>query len=96
MNTISPLAASARFPAPSPLLPFDSVPLFGENRLWRSHGTRYGVALLDGEVSVGNLTLPIGPHEIVFRNPELGEQRQAVTVTLKAPARVSVDLRKKQ
>jgi len=49
-----------------------------------------------GETPIGNLTLPIGPHEIVFRNPELGEQRQAVTVTLKAPARVSVDLRKKQ
>jgi serine/threonine protein kinase len=49
-----------------------------------------------GETPIGNLTLPIGPHEIVFRHPELGEQRQAVTVTLKAPARVSVDLRKKQ
>jgi len=48
-----------------------------------------------GETPIGNLTLPIGPHEIVFRHPELGEQRQAVTVTLKTQARVSVDLRKK-
>ena len=36
----------------------------------------------------------IGPHEIVFRHPELGEQRQAVSISLKAPARLSVDMRK--
>jgi serine/threonine protein kinase len=48
-----------------------------------------------GETPIGNLSLPIGPHEILFRHPELGEQRFATTVTLKAPARVSVDLRKK-
>jgi serine/threonine-protein kinase len=48
-----------------------------------------------GETPIGNLSLPIGPHEITFRHPELGEQRYATTVSLKAPARVSVDLRKK-
>jgi serine/threonine protein kinase len=48
-----------------------------------------------GETPIGNYSLPIGPHEIVFRHPELGELRQAATVTLRAPARVSVDLRKK-
>ena len=48
-----------------------------------------------GETPIGNLTLPIGPHEIVFRHPDLGEQRQAITVSLKTPARVSVDMRKK-
>ena len=48
-----------------------------------------------GETPIGNLSLPIGPHEILFRHPELGEQRFATTVSLKAPARVSVDLRKK-
>ena len=48
-----------------------------------------------GQTPIGNLTLPIGPHEIVFRHPDLGEQRQAVTVSLKQPARVSVDMRKK-
>jgi serine/threonine protein kinase len=48
-----------------------------------------------GETPIGNLSLPIGPHEILFRHPELGEQRFATTVTLKAQARVSVDLRKK-
>ena len=48
-----------------------------------------------GETPIGNLSLPIGPHEILFRHPELGEQHYATTVSLKTPARVSVDLRKK-
>jgi hypothetical protein len=48
-----------------------------------------------GETPIGNLSLPIGPHEIVFKNPTLGEQKYAATVSLRAPARVSVDLRKK-
>jgi len=48
-----------------------------------------------GETPIGNLSLAIGPHEILFRHPELGEQHFATTVTLRAPARVSVDLRKK-
>lgn len=47
-----------------------------------------------GQTPIGNLSLTIGPHEIVFRHPQLGEQRHAVTVTMKAPARVSADLRK--
>lgn len=47
-----------------------------------------------GDTPIGNLPVSIGPHEIVFRHPQLGEQRHAVTVTLAAPARLSVDLRK--
>jgi hypothetical protein len=48
-----------------------------------------------GETPIGNLSLSLGPHEVVFRHPELGEQRHAALITLKAPARLSVDLRKK-
>jgi hypothetical protein len=48
-----------------------------------------------GDTPIGNLSLTIGPHEIVFRHPELGEQRHAATVTLNTPARLSVDMRKK-
>ncbi len=48
-----------------------------------------------GDTPIGNLSLAIGPHEIVFRHPELGEQRHAAMVTLNSPARLSVDLRKK-
>jgi hypothetical protein len=47
-----------------------------------------------GDTPIGNLSLPVGPHELVFRHPELGERRYAATVTANAPARVSVDMRK--
>jgi hypothetical protein len=46
-----------------------------------------------GETPIGNLPMSIGPHEIVFRHPQLGEKRQAVSVTLKAPVRLSVDMK---
>jgi hypothetical protein len=49
-----------------------------------------------GDTPIGNVTLPIGGHEVVFRHPELGEQRHTVTVTLNGPARLSVDMRKRQ
>lgn len=47
-----------------------------------------------GETPIGNRPVRLGTHEIVFRHPQLGERRQTVTVTLTAPARVSVDMRK--
>jgi len=49
-----------------------------------------------GETPIGNLTRTIGPHDILFRHPTLGERRVSVLVTLKEPARVSVDLRSGQ
>jgi hypothetical protein len=48
-----------------------------------------------GETPMGNVTVPIGTHDVVFRHPELGEQRHQTTVTALAPARLSVDMRKK-
>jgi hypothetical protein len=48
-----------------------------------------------GDTPIGNLPLPIGPHEVLFRHPELGEQHHTAVVTLKGPTRLSVDLRKK-
>jgi len=47
-----------------------------------------------GETPIGNVSLPIGPHEVVFRHPQLGEKRQAIAVTASAPVRISVDMRK--
>jgi hypothetical protein len=46
-----------------------------------------------GETPIGNVSVPIGPHEIVFRHPELGEKKQAVSVTTGAPVRVSVSMK---
>jgi PEGA domain len=48
-----------------------------------------------GQTPIGNLSLSIGTHDIVFRHPDLGEQHHTALVTLKEPTRLSVDLRKK-
>ena len=47
-----------------------------------------------GDTPLANLKLPIGEHEVVFRNPQFGERRQTFVVTATGPAHVSVDLRK--
>ncbi len=49
-----------------------------------------------GETPIGKLLVAIGWHEIVFRHPQLGEQVVRATVTGAAPARVSVDMSKRQ
>jgi serine/threonine protein kinase len=48
-----------------------------------------------GETPIGSVQVSIGPHEVVFRHPELGERRVVTTVTLAAPAKLSIDMRKK-
>jgi hypothetical protein len=54
---------------------------------------------LDGErlgvTPIGNLEIPIGSHELVFRHPEHGERRSTVSVGLQQAARVGLDMRKK-
>ena len=48
-----------------------------------------------GETPIGKVSTPIGQHEVVLRHPEFGERRQTVTVTLRQPSRLGVDMRKK-
>jgi hypothetical protein len=48
-----------------------------------------------GETPIGNLQQTVGSHEFVFRHPELGERRMVVMITMKEPARISMDLRKR-
>ena len=48
-----------------------------------------------GETPIGNLSAPIGARELVFRHPDFGERKASIMVTLKEPARISMDLRKK-
>jgi PEGA domain len=47
-----------------------------------------------GTTPLGELSVPIGTHEVVFRHPQLGERRQTVTIKAQTPARIGVDLRK--
>ncbi len=48
-----------------------------------------------GETPIGNLTRPVGTHEVIFRHPDLGERKETVTIAVGKPARIGVDLRKK-
>jgi hypothetical protein len=47
-----------------------------------------------GETPLAGLQVPLGTHEVVFRNPQFPERRVTVTVTAIAPAAASVDFSK--
>lgn len=47
-----------------------------------------------GETPIGNLSIPIGHHQLLLRHPQLGERRQTIAVGVTAPLRIGVDLRK--
>ena len=67
------------------------------NGIVNLNASPWAEVLIDGErvgdTPIGNLEVPIGPHEVVFRNPQLGEKRHAISVTLAAPVRLSVDMK---
>jgi len=62
------------------------------------NATPWAEVLVDGksvgETPIGNLSIGLGAHEVVFRHPELGEKRMTATVTLAGPTRLTADLRK--
>jgi serine/threonine-protein kinase len=47
-----------------------------------------------GQTPLGNLSVTIGNHEVVWKHPQLGERRQTVKVTAGAPVRAGMDLTK--
>jgi len=47
-----------------------------------------------GTTPIGNISVTVGPHDVLWRHPQLGERRQVVAVGASAPARASVDLTK--
>jgi PEGA domain len=46
-----------------------------------------------GETPIGNLSITLGRHDVVFRHPELGEKRIPAIVRSGAATRVTVDMR---
>ena len=46
-----------------------------------------------GETPIGNLSVAIGAHEVVFRHPQFGEKKHAISVTAGAPVRLSIDMK---
>jgi PEGA domain len=47
-----------------------------------------------GQTPIANLLVSVGSHELVFRNPQLGERTQTVLVTATGPNRIATDLTK--
>jgi hypothetical protein len=47
-----------------------------------------------GETPLGNISIALGEHEIVFRHPQFGERREKTIVRADGAARVSVNLQK--
>jgi hypothetical protein len=47
-----------------------------------------------GQTPIANFALPIGQHEIVFRHPQFGEQRQTAVVKAEGLTRVSATLQR--
>jgi PEGA domain-containing protein len=45
-----------------------------------------------GQTPLANITVPVGPHQVTFRHPQLGERIERVVVTTNAVNRVAVDL----
>jgi hypothetical protein len=45
-----------------------------------------------GTTPIANISLPLGPHQVVFRHPDLGERRQEVVITLQGPNRIAADM----
>jgi CRISPR/Cas system-associated exonuclease Cas4 (RecB family) len=47
-----------------------------------------------GQTPIANLLVTVGPHELVFRHPQLAERKQTVLVTSNGPNRIAADLTK--
>jgi hypothetical protein len=47
-----------------------------------------------GDTPLANLPLPLGTHELIFKNPKYGERRVTTTIRANAPIAISVDMSK--
>ena len=47
-----------------------------------------------GETPLGNLSIPPGEHEIVFRHPQFGERREKTFVRANSSTRLAVNLQR--
>lgn len=47
-----------------------------------------------GQTPLGNVSVAIGNHEVIWRHPQYGERRQTVKVTAAAPVRAGMDMTK--
>ena len=47
-----------------------------------------------GQTPLGNVSVAIGNHEVIWKHPQYGERRQTVKVTASAPVRAGMDMTK--
>jgi hypothetical protein len=47
-----------------------------------------------GSTPLANLSLTVGTHEVIWRNPQLGERRRSVDVTAHSPVHIGMDFAK--
>ena len=45
-----------------------------------------------GTTPLGNVAVPVGTHDVVWRHPNLGERRRSITVGARTPVRIAVDM----
>jgi hypothetical protein len=81
--------------APGRIVPLEIDPPKG---LLNVNARPWADVLIDGEIvgqtPLSNLALPLGPHQITFRHPQLGERTERIMVTTRGVNRVAVDLNK--
>ena len=62
------------------------------------NATPWAEVLIDGrpagQTPLGNIEVPIGPHQVTFRHPQFGERTRQVVVATQGVSRVAVDLSK--
>jgi hypothetical protein len=65
------------------------------NGLLSINATPWANVSIDGQdvglTPLANLSVPVGQHQVVWRNPQLGERRRSVDVTARSPVRVGMD-----
>lgn len=84
VNVVAELGTSVTIDAPTSTLDVNALP-WAEVTI---DGRPYG------ETPLASVSLPIGEHNVVLRHPSLGERTAVAVVGLRAPNRLSVDLRK--
>jgi PEGA domain len=73
-----------------------SVEVTPPTGLLNVNATPWADVLIDGrpagQTPLGNIELPIGPHQITFRHPELGERTRQVVVAARGVSRLAENL----
>ena len=72
------------------------VPLTAPNGTMNVNATPWAEVTVDGQsigtTPLGNVSIPVGSHEIVWRHPQFGEKRRSVVIGAQTPVRLTMDM----